>query len=430
MRPGRPRHLSLLDALRLRHRRLGRDEGGQVMLMTAILALAFIMFVASILPVGQTITARIQAQNAADAAATMAVTWMSRGANFLQGTNGFHWDVDGIMVIVIEGITYYYIAQICEHASDPFTWILIPFDWIHGREKIGKATDAEKYMAESIEGCQVMAEAATPMAAFSYASQVAKANGADVLTAADFDTVAANLPGVPAGFSGAAFNDGFSDMRHWLKDGEFGQGLLNWLRDRGVHLSWGIGCLLNWIIPNPHGEIDADSFKPCAWPVNPSLKPSECLKFAEAEAAGGWGMTSPLCTEFWWPFALSLVFIEFVDWNENYYKSANVDVPITFMTVKAPGASFMLDSLLRDPKSHSATVTPRVYAFGAARMTGDNLEKAGQTGAIYISTPIFAIPIWPFPLLRVFLGYDGNFKCQSVPVKVLGTEGKDMLIMH
>ena len=74
MRPGRPRHLSLLDALRLRHRRLGRDEGGQVMLMTAILALAFIMFVASILPVGQTITARIQAQNAADAAATMAVT--------------------------------------------------------------------------------------------------------------------------------------------------------------------------------------------------------------------------------------------------------------------------------------------------------------------------------------------------------------------
>lgn len=429
---GRKR-MSFLDRLRFRHERLARDESGQVLLLTALMVLALAMCVAMILPTGQVVAAKIQAQNAADAAAMTATTWMCRGANYLQGCNGFFWDVDGIMVVVIEGITYYYIAKIAEDASDFFTWIMIPIHWFEGRGKIAKGVKAQKAMSASITGAAVMGAELTPMLAFSHANNVARKNGADVIQASDFTALRKNLPGVPAGLTESAYNTAFDEMRKWLKDGEFSQGILNWLRERGVHLEWGIGCILEHIIPKPHGDIPADKFPPYAWPVNPELNPENSMAFAEGKTAGGFGMTSPLCAEFWWPFALCLFFIKFVSWSDKYYESKNVDVPITFMCAKSTGKSFMLDSLLTSKSKQAAgePLMPRVYAMGSAKMTGDKLYIAGQSSTIYISTPIFAIPIWPFPLVRLFInGYGGSFKNEMTPVKALDHSGSEMMIYH
>jgi hypothetical protein len=424
---------SFLDNFRIRNRLFASNEDGQVMLMTAILALALLAFVASILPVGQIITDQIQLQNAADAAAMTATTWMARGANYLQGTNGFHWDVTGLMILVIEGITYYYTAKIIKDACNPLTWILIPIDWFAGMDKIGKAVTAEKAMAESVEGMQVLVAEAVPMLAMSHASAIARQNGADVFNWEHIDELRENLPGLPAGFTEKKFEEADDEMREWLKDGEFGQGLLKWLRERGVKLEWGIGCLLNWIIPNPHGKIPADAFKPYCWPVSPSLSPEKDLAFSYSTKAGGWGATSPYTTEFWWPFALDLLFIKFIEWDEPYYESTNVDTTITFMVSKSPRKSYMLNDLLlrkEDRAAGQTSLLPYSYALGAAKMTGDKLYQAGQKDSIYISIPIFAITLWPFPFVRLFVGYNGNFSAQMVPVQVLGTPGTSFLVQH
>ncbi len=428
-------YLSFLDRLRIRRRGLRRDENGQVLLLTALMAMTLIAFVAAILPTGQIVTAKIQAQNAADAAAMTAMTWMARGSNFLQGTNGFHWDVNGIMVVVIEGITYYYIAKMLEDLEVPIVgWIKMIVDWFEGMDKIGSASTARFWISESIIGSQVLAAEATPMIAFAHASAIARKNGADVFDAAYFADLRQQVPGLPAGLTASAFDEGNKAMREWMAEGEFSEGLLNWLRDRGVNLEWGIGCLLNWIIPEPHGEIPADKFKPYAWTVNPSLNPKESLElYEEAKAPAEYFPGNPLYTEVFWPFTLCLVFLKFVHWRDNYYKSKNIDVPITFMTYKAPAKSFMLNDLLLTgaQRAQGQSLAPYTYAFGSAKLTGDQLYLGGQDFTIYFSIPIFAFPIWPFPLVRLFTGgYKGSFRAEMTPVKVLNVNGAEFMVQH
>ncbi len=428
-------YISFLDRFRIRNRSFKEEESGQVLLLTALIFLVLIAFVAMILPTGQIITAKIQAQNAADAAALAATTWMARGANFLQGINAFRWDVDGIMILAIEGVTYYYLAKVIADIEEfPEGWLELFEDWAEGRENIHLAETVKESIVESIDGSAILLAHATPMIAFSYANQMAKANGADVINPSYLDDLKQNFPLLPDELNTKNFNDNFDKMREWLKTGEFSTGIILWLKERLKNIPYGIGCLFYKMIPDPHGKIPASSFPPYAWPVNPTMNPEEALTFAEEkEVEFSLFPGSPLATEFYWPFSLCLVFIKFVYWNDIYHEDKNIDIPITFMTYKAPAKSFMLNDLLltASKRAGNKTLVPYTFAFGSARVTGDTLYPAGTADPMYFSCPIFAINLWPFPFVRLFTGgYGGNFTAELTPVSIMNVKGTDCLIYH
>ena len=61
-----------LEQVKARHRRFARDEGGQVMLLTALLALVLVALPATLINLGQAIADKVQLQSAADAATLLA----------------------------------------------------------------------------------------------------------------------------------------------------------------------------------------------------------------------------------------------------------------------------------------------------------------------------------------------------------------------
>ncbi|MCK6526400.1 pilus assembly protein TadG-related protein [Myxococcota bacterium] len=113
---GRPN--AIARAIR-RARSLHRDEGGQSMAFVAVTIFLVICFVVVLLNNGRNINHKVEAQNAADAAAVSAATWQARGMNLVAMGNILQSMIaaESVMVEAVNWATFSTLAQAAANAS-------------------------------------------------------------------------------------------------------------------------------------------------------------------------------------------------------------------------------------------------------------------------------------------------------------------------
>ncbi|NCC60424.1 MAG: hypothetical protein EOM12_05695 [Verrucomicrobiae bacterium] len=379
-----------------RRRSFNTNESGQVLLMVGILSLSLVMIAMTVIPVGQAITRKIQLQNAADAAAMTATTWMARGSNLQQILNGMHFDFDTFMVCTIVETYTQMLGEECSKCDWP------PWDWIHCyhcsvyypalHNKLKDLIQKQKSGAEKFKELQTTINYSIPFLGFLHANTVAEQNGAGDLKAL----------------------------------GEFP--LL-----KKLHLDSLVTALL--------GAIDqlASMFgiTITTTTVNPSLNPIESLKFSrevshgDSEYCGMWSCSYNMewyttCFE----CVLMPVYITY-SWKDSYFLSTNVDQAVTFIVAAPSTKGFILNDLLlrdEDRKDKITDLIPAAYAFGSAKLTGDELYPGGMKGVTYfpiIMVGAFQWPLaYPIPWRFTSLGYnyEGKFSAEMCPVVIEGVD--------
>ncbi|NCD35206.1 MAG: hypothetical protein EOL87_17550 [Spartobacteria bacterium] len=377
------------------------DEDGQVLLMSAILALALVASVLASIPIGQTITSRIQAQNAADAAAVASTTWMARGSNMMQGLNGVFWDFDADMILYILATAARWDATIAEDTSKcgpwPWQWYWcakIPIDTIKGSKAVREAADKHDKFAPVIADIQKTVATAVPYLAYLHANQLAGEHGVSVFNPADI--APSLISRVPI-----------------------------------------LGTIIQQLGPliQDAAKILGDA-SPKTWPVSFSLWPPTTHTFCKKKSPSSqW--KSPLHTTSTVPFTPCIVpFLRFISWKDDWYESQNVDKTITYVTTidKRKSLSFNDMFLTDDDRTSGKTdLVGGISAFGSAKLTGDKLYEAGIKDANYIATPVMAFPIYPIPNLRIlgtYGGYGGKFESKMTSVEVMGIPGSTFLMFH
>jgi len=90
-----------LRLIKSRENAFVKDEGGQVLVLFAVVGMLLVFCVGTITDYGQTITKAINTQTAADAAALAAGSWVARGGNVQQIVNGIHYDINLTLAQII-----------------------------------------------------------------------------------------------------------------------------------------------------------------------------------------------------------------------------------------------------------------------------------------------------------------------------------------
>ncbi len=162
-----------------RARGLRRDESGQVMLLTGIMAFLVVIMCLFALNTSQAIYNRVVAQNAVDSAADSAALWQARGCNFLQHLNNLHYDGNLIMLVAEMSMLGACVAGVALKAFG--------FTYIAGEAAcvvcaVAPLVDkAQEVFSEAILQVQAVAKEIFPVLAFGYANACAKGSGADPL---------------------------------------------------------------------------------------------------------------------------------------------------------------------------------------------------------------------------------------------------------
>ena len=86
--------MDALQSLESKVRRLPRDEGGSVLLLSGMMAFLIAIMALFAMDTSQAVYNRITSQNAADAAAATAALWQARGLNQIQILNNFHYNIN------------------------------------------------------------------------------------------------------------------------------------------------------------------------------------------------------------------------------------------------------------------------------------------------------------------------------------------------
>ena len=438
---------SLLTRLRLRHANLRRDDSGQALLAVGILSLALLMFATSIMPMGNAVQRRIQAQNAADFAALSAGTWFARGANMIQAANGFQYDVYTASVLAVEITTYIYmakiikdVAEVCE--GDIFAAIEIIIDWFEGIEKIADVNRYSGYCRMISEFPRQTMHPGYAQLALSEANTTAKLNGAAQIESQEdleeiFETFGLHPP---------EYDEEEKEIRKWLGEGEAGQrwyevlcSIIGAIPIIGEFIEEAIAELV---------EVESEPFEFYAWPLAPSYKPEEAFAYTSLTKFKEWGaqpegILSPMRSHFYWPFVCSVFFLQFVDWDAEFVRlSSELDGGAN----KHTETTYTL--AIRETSTNYYSKLPLVakwfdtdydnIAVSSVKFKGGRLTDAGTTDAArwYFSTPVFAFSFWPLPFVRLFYGYGGDFQMEQTPVAFQSEYGEaleygtEKLIFH
>ncbi len=110
---------TLLARIRRALGRTHRDEGGQSMAFTALTLFLFTCFIVVLLNNGRVVNHKVEAQNAADAAAVSAATWQARGMNLASMGNIMMsmLAAESVMVEAVVWATFTTLAQAAANAS-------------------------------------------------------------------------------------------------------------------------------------------------------------------------------------------------------------------------------------------------------------------------------------------------------------------------
>lgn len=442
---------TFLDRLRLRRAGFRQEESGQALLATGILSLALLMFATSIMPVGEAVHRRIRLQTAADAAAMSAGTWFARGGNMIQAGNGFEYDIHALAMLAVEIVTYVYVVKVLKDVAeilggDVLAAIDLILDWFEGIDKISKTN---RYCGYGRKASTIPLRTMHPgygMMAMAESSATAKLNGATII---DSDEALKDLFGKFGLTPPATFEKMHTDATTWLAEGEAAS---RWW-DAFVHVVASIPIIGEWIAEAIEDLVDKDTkFDQYAWTLSPSFDPKTTFEFTESTSFKEGlthptpeGMYSPLKCHFYWPFAEAMLFLQFIDWDTDYVRLASeleggakshTETTYTLAVRSAPDSAYYGKLPLvggwfgASPEPETAVASVRLY--------DDRLTDAGCKSAArwYVSTPIFAFPIWPLPLVRLFYGYGGDFKVEQTPVAFQNgygekaTKGTDLLIYH
>lgn len=440
---------TFLDRLRLRRAGFRQEESGQALLATGILSLALLMFAVSVMPVGEAVRRRIRLQTAADAAAMSAGTWLARGGNMIQAGNGFQYDIHALAMLTVEIVTYVYVvkmvkdvAEIC--SGDVFAAIDLILDWFDGIDKIAKTN---RYCGYAREASTIPLRTMHPgygMTAMAESSATARLNGATVI---DSDAALKDLFARFGLTPPDTYEKMHGDATKWLAKGEAAS---RWW-DAFVGIVGGIPIIGEWIAEAIEDLVETDTeFDQYAWTLSPSHDPKTAFAFTETTSFKEWGKTpeglfSPLKCHFYWPFAEAMLFLQFIDWDTEYVRLASElngggdshkETTYTLAVRSAPDSAYYAKLPLIGGW-FGASPEPEV-AVSSVRLYDDRLTDAGCKDAArwYVSIPIFAFPIWPLPLVRMFYGYGGDFKVAQTPVSFQNgygktvTKGTDLLIYH
>ena len=365
-----------LEQIKARHRRFARDEGGQVVLLTALLALVLVALPATLINLGQAIADKVQLQSAADAATLSATTWMARGSNLLQGFNGLHWDFNVFVADLIISTCLEADAEIAA-TKDPIEAAAI---WWRTYRWVGREEDFQKSTARAIEGVQSTIQNLTPYLGFFYANEIAKKNGADKL----------DLSGFPV------LGPVFRDLQKLIKPVQDVADIHTWTLDPSA-----------------------------AWPPS-------ALAFAHKKSAPS-NFSTPYYMEWWNPFDICIEFARTPSWHDNYWVSDNVDKTVTFIVSKSTRQAFMLNQLL-NKSGRNDNLIGCAYALAGSKLTGDDLYAAGQKDTTYICLPNSCIsinpPVFGIPFRWVTGSYGGKFKSELTAVTAFGQSGSTFLIYH
>jgi len=444
MRAAKP---SWLARLRRRHAGLRGDESGQALLATGILSLALLMFATSIMPVGNAVQRRIQAQNAADFAALSAGTWFARGANMLQAGNGFQYDIYTSAVLAVEITTYVYMAKIIKDVAlvcegDILAVVDIIIHWFEGIDKIATVNRYAGYCRMISEFPRKSMHPGYAQLALAEANTTAKLNGAAPIDSQEqleslFETFGLEAP---------EYEDSQKEVREWLGESE---SAMRW---------WETFCVVIEAIPvigsfiaeaiEELVEVESEEFDFYAWPLSPAFEPEAAFSYTSLTKFEEWGaqpegIFSPMRSHFYWPFLCSVFFLQFVDWNGEFVR----------LTSELEGGGKKHESTtytlaVRETATNYYSKLPLVggwfdqdyknVAGSSVSFSGGRLTAAGTTDAArwYFSSPVFAFSFWPLPLVRLFYGYGGEFEVAQTPVTFQEeygghvVKGTDMLIFH
>lgn len=438
---------SLLTRLRLRHAGLRRDESGQALLAVGILSLALLMFATSIMPVGNAVQRRIQAQNAADFAALSAGTWFARGANMIQAANGFQYDIYTASVLAVEITTYIYMAKIIKDVAEVcegniFAAIEIIIDWFEGIEKIADVNRYTGYCRLISQFPRKTMHPGYAQLALAEANTTAKLNGAaPIASQEDLEEIFETL-----GLTPPEYEEEEKEVRKWLAEGEAGKrwyevlcGIIGSIPIIGEFIAEAIEELI---------EFESEPFDFYAWPLSPSYKPEAAFSYSSLTKFKEWGsqpegLFSPMRSHFYWPFVCSVFFLQFIDWDDEFVRLSS---ELNGGANKHTETTYTL--AIRETSTNYYSKLPLVskwfdtdydnIAVASVKFKNGRLTDAGTTDAArwYFSTPVFAFSFWPLPLVRLFYGYGGDFQMEQTPVTFLSDYGKtavkgtDKLIFH
>ncbi len=438
---------SLLTRLRLRHAGLRRDESGQALLAVGILSLALLMFATSIMPVGNAVQRRIQAQNAADFAALSAGTWFARGANMIQAANGFQYDIYTASVLAVEITTYIYMAKIIKDVAEVcegniFAAIEIIIDWFEGIEKIADVNRYTGYCRLISQFPRKTMHPGYAQLALAEANTTAKLNGAaPIASQEDLEEIFETL-----GLTPPEYEEEEKEVRKWLAEGEAGKrwyevlcGIIGSIPIIGEFIAEAIEELI---------EFESEPFDFYAWPLSPSYKPEAAFSYSSLTKFKEWGsqpegLFSPMRSHFYWPFVCSVFFLQFIDWDDEFVRLSS---ELNGGANKHTETTYTL--AIRETSTNYYSKLPLVskwfdtdydnIAVSSVKFKNGRLTDAGTTDAArwYFSTPVFAFSFWPLPLVRLFYGYGGDFQMEQTPVTFLSDYGKtavkgtDKLIFH
>lgn len=395
------------------------DESGQVTFFVAIFALTLVMASLLPIPVGQAITARIQAQNAADAAALTAETWTARGDNLMQGLNGIMWDADYAFInaiLLATSITQAEWASDCAKAVE--SWGLnIEADyqcgtglaggaspkWRNRKKIIKNIVKTEKATAKAVGAFQKAVKTGVPYLSYMEANQMAKKCGAGVFNPVNIaQPLLARVPVLQS---------------------------------------------LGRIIRNTE-DLLPNGIQPYCWTVSPNFVPPSNHQFCKkTHSSSSW--KSPLHTESYNPFLSCYfppLFLTNISWNNDWYKSTNriknthATKTVTYATTIDQQNSFALNKLFlsQADRDHGQTQSVgAVSAFGSATYSGSPLTESGWVnGAGYIAYLFGAFQYRPIPVVHSRSGfwssdhYGGDCDTAVVPVQIMSRPGKNFAIYH
>ena len=438
---------SLLTRLRLRHAGLRRDESGQALLAVGILSLALLMFATSIMPVGNAVQRRIQAQNAADFAALSAGTWFARGANMIQAANGFQYDIYTASVLAVEITTYIYMAKIIKDVAEVcegniFAAVEIIIDWFEGIDKIATVNRYTGYCRLISQFPRKTMHPGYAQLALAEANTTAKLNGAaPIASQEDLEEIFETL-----GLTPPEYEEEEKEVRKWLGEGEAGKrwyevlcGIIGSIPIIGEFIEEAIAELI---------EFESEPFEFYAWPLSPSYKPEKAFSYSSLTKFKEWGsqpegLFSPMRSHFYWPFVCSVFFLQFIDWDDEFVRlsselngGANKHTETTYTLAVRETSTNYYSKLPLVSKWFNTDYDN--IAVASVKFKNGRLTDAGTTDAArwYFSTPVFAFSFWPLPLVRLFYGYGGDFQMEQTPVTFLSDYGKtavkgtDKLIFH
>lgn len=361
------------STVKKRHKAFGSDCNGQVMVFSALMLLTLAAFTGSVVLVGQGIQGKIQTQNAADAASMAAVTWMARGSNILQITNGIHWDANVLIADAIIVSCAVAAAEIAEDLEIPYIGeILAAADWEEERETIGELDQVHTGVADAIAGIQDTVHYAFPIIAFLHANGLAQTNGAEHLDLTNFPILknfGIRLPSIPSVFQGVI---------------------------------------------------------PYTWTLSPSLISVLSTNFSKKVTPNDTKTAIHMSSTM--PFTPCIAFAKFLNWNDHYYESQNADKAITFVCSRSPHQGYIFNKLLALDSRDD--VIPAAYAVSAAKITNDKLYASGQKDTTYMCTPVAAVSLNPIPAVRIVTGYKGNFETSYTKVQFMGVSGEVVLVLH